>query len=88
MANVTVGNITGTGVTQVLPANKDLNYAVIINNNETEAFLSVGTNAVLGVGIMLTTKGSHYEITRDNYVAVEINAVGSAGYLNLTYQTW
>jgi len=88
MANVTVGNITGTGVMQVLPANKDLNYAVIVNNSDNEVFLAVGTNAILGSGIMLTSKGSHYEITKDNYVAVEINAVGSADFMNLTYQTW
>ena len=80
----------GTSSIQVLGAHTKRNYVLLTNENGAgEIYLAVGTNAVRGGGICLTSKGSTYEITRDNYVTNNITAIGSSTIaLNLAILTY
>lgn len=86
----TIGVATGTGNLniRVLPFNERRKYAVITNDLATEVYLSIGTGAVLGRGILLNAKGSSYEINKDNFTNQEIRAAGTTGALRLVYQAY
>jgi hypothetical protein len=82
------GLITGTGSTFVLPADDRRNYTILVNQLDSEVYLGIGTGAVLGHGILLTTIGSSYELNKDNHCAAEINAIGTNQMLRISYQLW
>lgn len=85
-----VGVATGTGNLNALVLSADTyrNYAVITNDLSTEAYLAIGTSALLGQGILLNAKGSSYEINKDNFCTSEIRASGTASALRLCVQSY
>ena len=71
--------VTSTGK-EVLAANSDRKYAVLINNSAVNAFVALGAAATTGSGILLKANGGTYEIsgTRGNLYKGAINGKSTA----------
>lgn len=67
-------NVTST---QLLAENLNRKYVLIINNSDTEIFISLGVTAVANKGILLMSKGSAFEISSmaGNLYTGVINAI-------------
>jgi len=83
-----IANVTGTGVTTILAADNTRKYVCITNNVATDVYLAVGTNPVQGKGILLSARGSQYEINRDNFCMAQIKGIGTAGTMDVCVQSW
>ncbi len=67
----------GTTSTTVLAANKNREYAILINDSDTTIYLALGTDAELNKGIRLNANGGSFEINKTNPYKGEINAICS-----------
>lgn len=61
---------------QILPANPNRTYLIIVNFSESDVFLFLDEQvALLNQGLPLLGKGNHYEITKDNLFRGNIVAI-------------
>lgn len=68
-----------TGADQAaLAANPNRKYASFINLSDHAIALGIGEAAVADTGIVLTAKGSSYEVTKGNLFLGEVRAIGTA----------
>ena len=73
--SVVVGNTS----TKILSAKENRAYVVITNDSDEEIYLSLGSPAVQGAGIPLTTKGSVIEIAGDKPFRGDVYAICTSG---------
>ena len=67
LANVTHTAVNATVVTgEVLAANTNRKYALIINDSDATVYIKIGAAAVLNQGIRLNAYGSSYELSHSN----------------------
>lgn len=84
-------NITSTGIdvgttsTQILAANDQRRFAVIVNDSDTPVYLALGQPAVLNAGIRINENGGIYEINWSNPFTGVINGIhGGTGTKRVT----
>ena len=81
--------ILGTTSSEILALNIKRRYALIINDSPKEVYLAFGTSAIQEEGIVLTTRGSSYEMVRSqNFNVLSINGIGTTGLQRVTVQSW
>ena len=79
--------MTGASIS-ALAANPLRKYATFVNLSDNPIALGLGAAAVAGTGIVLTAKGSSYEITKGNLFLGEVYAIGTnADLLGVTEGT-
>lgn len=84
LAPPTFGTANAAGQV-VLAANANRRYACIVLDNAGDVFLGLGANPAVGSGILLSGKGSSYEITPQNLFQGDVYARrGAAPDKNLT----
>ena len=74
----------GTSTTEILAANANRLYALVVNNSSSSVYLALGVNAVLNKGIRINANGGSYEIKTDNLFIGAINGISAAGSKNVT----
>jgi hypothetical protein len=65
--------------TLILAANDRRLYAEITNSSDVGIWLSLGSTAVIGVGIYLAPNGYSYEINPDNMWRGEVRGIAASG---------
>lgn len=74
----------GVGSTQVLAANANRKYALIVNDSDQTMYLGLGIAAVQGQGPRLNANGGNYPISskNDNFTTLAIYAICISGTKN------
>lgn len=67
-----------TTAREILPVNPQRQYALIVNNSDTEMRISLGGTPTTSKGIPLRASGGFYEITSVNLYRGRIAAICSA----------
>jgi len=89
MAVITKRVTIGTSNALVLSEDISRNYVSIVNDSANEVYLGIGTNAMQGQGILLTARGSSFEISKNhNFNTAVINAVGTTNPQGLAIHGW
>jgi hypothetical protein len=80
----------GTSNTQIFAANSNRRYAAIcFDAAGGDLYLGLGTGAARGKGILLLSRGSTFEIGKDNGFSGVINGIGSWNApINVTVVEW
>lgn len=81
-SNITHFSVTATATSgEVLAANANRSYALIINDSDTAQYLAFGTTAVVNTGVRINANGGSYEISRaaNNLTGLAVNAVNGTG---------
>lgn len=81
LSSVTQGTASaGVASTQILAANSERTYCILINNSSTDITLGIEATAVLSKGIVLPASGGFYEMSGayGNNCRGVINAIASA----------
>ena len=85
--NLTLTHTTiqvSTTSTSILPANSNRKYLLIVNNSDTDMYLSFGTDAVLNEGIPVNSSNGNYELQPWFISTQAINCIhNSVGLKNL-----
>ncbi len=87
-ATVTTDSTAGTATasassTLALATNSNRIYALLINTGANDAWLALGTDAVVGSGIYLKAGGGSYEITGANLYRGPINVITTSSTSNI-----
>lgn len=72
-----------TSDTLLLVANASRKDALIINNSNSDVFISRGLTAVINRGILLRANGGFYEINLLNLYKGKISAIATSGAVSL-----
>ena len=65
----------GSASTEILAANSNRKYAVIINDSDSAIYLALAAPAVAGQGIRLNASGGAYEVNWTNMYKGAINGI-------------
>ena len=65
----------GVASAQILAANNDRKYAIIVNDSDTTIYLAIGAAAVAHRGIRLNANGGSYEVLLADLNIVAINGI-------------
>lgn len=80
-SSVTVASSTST---EILGKNTGRIYAAIVNDGDTDVYLSLGGTAVAGEGIRLNANGGTYEINPDNLFIGAVNGIATSSPSSVT----
>jgi hypothetical protein len=89
MGSIVLDNKTavavGIATTEILPANVNRKYAIIINDSDTIIYLGTGEAAVLNQGIRINPNGGSYEMStaNGNLTLGAINGISSVAGKNV-----
>lgn len=84
-SDVTNGKVSVLNSSTVaLAANSNRKYALLVNDSDTDMYLALKDDAVVGEGIRLNKNGGWYEITATNLFTGAVNAICATTGKNLT----
>ena len=70
--------------TEILAANAQRLYALVVNDSNETIYLALGVEAELHKGIRLNANGGSYEIDSNNFFIGAINGISTSGSKNVT----
>jgi len=74
----------GAASTEILAANANRVYALVVNDSNETIYLALGVAAVLHKGIRINANGGSYEIDSANFFIGAINGISTSGSKNVT----
>lgn len=67
-----------TSTTEIVPGNSARQYCAISNGSANDVWISLGSPAVVGEGILLKADGGTYEINNENLFPGAINGIAGS----------
>lgn len=86
--SVELARAVGVTAIEILPPNPQRNYALMVNDSDTDIYLSLGGTAVVNKGIRVNSGGGNYEINSTNLYKGRITAISSAADKTLLSVEW
>lgn len=80
-------NLTATQQ-ELLPSNPQRNYALLVNDSDSVAYISLGIPAAANTGIRLNANGGSYEINAINLFKGAIYGLSTAATKKLMVTEW
>jgi hypothetical protein len=78
----------GVTAIEVLPDNPFRSYALLVNDSDTDIYISLGGTAVVNKGIRINASGGAYEINSTNLYKGRFSAISSAADKTLLVVEW